>query len=247
MCMEDFGKVLSGEECTLMENPQLVEEILDAWGCIQEASAEVIDELKLKGVPVLGGREIMSKLQTIANDGQWYDAQLDALKRLEMRAYGRDEYIERFMRYTNEVVGKASEFKVPLSLAHGDLNPANVAASSKGRFTFFDFEATCISYPMLDAMNFICVCNEYNTATFDDLWFYTQRWSEYESESRLKELFEVVSEIENLISVCNSYESWTRAEEGERLLMFTEMGSPVSKHFEAWEESKRDTCMKKGC
>ncbi|CAN8068335.1 unnamed protein product [Agarophyton chilense] len=243
MCMEDYGRLLADEGCTIMETPELVEEILDEWGYIQEESVGVINELKLRGVPVLGANEIMSKLEEVVSDPQWYDSQLAQLNRHGMKEYGQEDYIVRFLRYAKEVLDKVSDFNLPLTLVHGDLNPVNVARDLNGHFTFFDFDATCISYPLLDAMNFLFVCNECNTATFDDLWFYTQRWSKYESEERLKDMFDMVTEVENLVSVCNAYESWLKAEESERLLMFTEMGSPAARHFEAWEESKMEVNM----
>ncbi|PXF42199.1 hypothetical protein BWQ96_08067 [Gracilariopsis chorda] len=152
MLIENYGIPMKDEECSTGKHPKLVRKVLDEWGGMQEASIEVIDDLKKAGVPVVSGPEIKNRLVTIMSDPSWYDAQLKQLKRRVMKA--REEYTKLFIDYADDVWHKVSQFKVPLTLVHGDLNPANTVLRSDGGLTFFDFEANCIRYALVEGFIF---------------------------------------------------------------------------------------------
>ncbi len=61
--------------------------------------------------------------------------------------------------------------------------------------------------------------------------FYYERWTEYESVERLKELHEVLGDVRFLEGVCLRYDMWSTEEECGRLFNFKEMGLPVSRRF----------------
>ncbi|KAI0558858.1 Aminoglycoside phosphotransferase [Gracilaria domingensis] len=239
MLMNDYGTAIDNDECKMNKNPKLVKAVLEEWGRAQEASIDVVIQLKEEGIPVVGAAKIKEMLERVVSDPNWYEAQLAQMKREKVKLYDRQEYIQRFVSYADDVLKRVSEFNVPKTLVHGDLSPVNVMSSSKAGFTFFDFEATSISFPLLDVLKFMSVCNGYRKVTYDEISFYAKRWSKYESKERLKDMIGVVSEVRNLIDAWMGYELWNNAEESDRKAMFSEMGTLVSEDFEAWEKSSK--------
>ncbi|KAI0563703.1 Aminoglycoside phosphotransferase [Gracilaria domingensis] len=228
MLMEDYGTVIDETEISKSENTGLRRQILEEWACIQEASLDVIDELEKSGVPLLDAEQINQRLEDMVRDPNWYEAQVTEIRRKALREYEEEHYKLKFLSYARNVLNEVSAFRVPLTLVHGDLQPVNVLRKGMDEFTFFDFEATSISFPLLDAIDFTFSCSGYRDVTFDELGFYLERWKKYESVERLRRMFDLLREVYYLISTLKQYTCWKKSEESEKRLFFREMGSPVS-------------------
>ncbi|CAN8070454.1 unnamed protein product [Agarophyton chilense] len=228
MLMEDYGSAIDEDEIAKSGNFGLRRQILEEWAGVQEASVEVVDELEKAGVPLLDAEEIEGRLEAMVRDPHWYEAQLSEIRRKSLREYEEEQYKLKFLSYARSVLNDVSGFRVPLTLVHGDLQPVNVLRSGDDDFTFFDFEATSISFPLLDAIDFTFSCSGYQYVTHDELGFYLDRWKKYESVERLKMMFDLLREVYYLISTLKQYMCWKKSEESEKRLFFREMGSPVS-------------------
>ncbi len=55
MVMEDFGRVMSSEECSMSKNLDTFREVVGDWASIQLESVQVVDDLVRAGVRMQGG------------------------------------------------------------------------------------------------------------------------------------------------------------------------------------------------
>lgn len=132
-----------------------------------------------------------------------------------------------FVSYVEELCRKIGEYRVPLALVHGDLNPVNVISRKDSGFTFIDFAFTCLSFPFLDALQFGQVCG----AEMHDLDFYLEFWSKYESLDRLKELLVLVDEVYFVRCHLVLYQLYANSEESKRRDARKELQNPVCRTF----------------
>lgn len=191
MLMSDYGTALEWHECLWETNPELVKRILCAWPEIQKKSIPNIDKLGGLGIPVYDGLRYEQSVHEMLNDPEYIEAQWEGMTEEERIEYGKEGYKKEVMKYVNRLWEKLSEYKVPLTLVHGDLNAVNVIPDGIGNFRFIDFACTSVSVPLVDACYFMIACD----GESGDPYFYLELWTEYESMERRRELVTVVEDL----------------------------------------------------
>ena len=134
----------------------------------------------------------------------------------------------KYRSHLQRVCDKLSDFAVPISLVHGDLNPVNAIVSENDELKYIDFAFSCVSYPFLDALNFAHACG----ATKEDLGFYLKMWAECESVERLEELLTIVDDVFGVVSVLRLHKLHVNAEESGKQSAREETTLPVYSVFD---------------
>lgn len=81
-----------------------------------------------------------------------------------------------FLSAVEDDLKTVEELNLPLCLVHGDLQAVNIVKRADGGCTFFDFEGAIVSYPLLDALDFLFICKQYEEVLFEDISFYFELW-----------------------------------------------------------------------
>lgn len=113
---------------------------LDRLGRIQKASISHVGELKRRGVVVRDMNSIRDQIK------RWADGlRTERVKSIRLN-------IGQSACYLMYLCRRLSEFKVPLTLFHGDFAAGNVGSEAKDseKVVLFDWEYSCISHPFLD-------------------------------------------------------------------------------------------------
>ena len=135
------------------------------------------------------------------------------------------------MDHVQRICDGFKKHKVPLTLVHGDLDPANIVKSPEGGYRFLDFGYTCISFPFIDAA---CLGDLPRVVEpeFDGLDFYLEMWTMYEPLPRLRELLALANEFFGVLLMLRGYQIFRNAEES-RLEEARELaGLPASQYFD---------------
>ena len=143
---------------------------------------EYVDAMMKEGMEVVTCSLIKKRLDKMASDSQWYEAQLRELKQLGCAVLSQFEYKKKLETNVETLEVNLKSFNIPRALVHGDLNPANVIRTNTN-YTYFDFNTTCISYPIFYGITFGNVCG----FKLDGVNFYLNLWKSYERTSRGRE------------------------------------------------------------
>jgi hypothetical protein len=118
------------------------------------------------------------------------------------------DYLARHARPLKELCYDLLDYKVPLSIVHGDFWAGNVAIQSHNQQpVFFDWSDSSISHPFFDMPHFLATIGTALAHVPDArqrlLRAYLEGWTRYESLSNLAKIYqhaEVVSQLYRLIS-----------------------------------------------
>lgn len=225
--MHDYGQTLDWSSCRIDTAPGMMENVLTEWAIIQKQSVPVAHKLLQYRVPIMDGQFLMQKAAQMMDDPVWFEEQRKNMTSQDQHIYTDfQQYKANYLAYIARVCQKANQYNVPMCLVHGDLNAVNVIKTDSG-CRFIDFALTSISYPFCDALSFASSCG----ARRDQLGFYLNQWTEYESMSRLWELLLIVDDIDNIFSLLVFYEGYALAEQSERNYNKEDIGVPVCRYF----------------
>lgn len=232
MLMRDYGTPMLSEDCHLSCNGDMARDVMRQWVLVQKESLAVVAELCSAGVPRRGGRELRAELEVVASDVDWFQAELAALKRYEVnQEFTHGEYKRLFLSAVEEDLKTVEDLKLPMCLVHGDLQAVNIIKIADGGFTFFDFEGAIVSYPFLDALNFLFICKQYKDVLFEDISFYLGLWGVSVTAGETRKYLDAMQNIGLFIGVLFTNERWRDAEDSARKFSFEEMGTPVYRFF----------------
>eukprot|EP00178_Gracilaria_changii_P014279 TRINITY_DN40369_c0_g1_i1.p1 TRINITY_DN40369_c0_g1~~TRINITY_DN40369_c0_g1_i1.p1 ORF type:complete len:460 (+),score=45.31 TRINITY_DN40369_c0_g1_i1:1128-2507(+) len=212
MLMRDYGIPLGHGDCLMSSEmgSQRMRKILLEWSLLQKRAIEKKGALVRLGVPVWDESLVLQEVQKMMGDPVWYDMQKTGMNEDELLRFGNEsEYKESYAAYVKRLFMRLNGFDVPFSLVHGDLNPVNVIIQENQACLFFDFSLTCISVPFIDAIRFISLCG----GRKDDLDFYLEQWTEFESMDRLRKLLDVVDDLDEVLSLLILYQSYLTSED----------------------------------
>lgn len=233
MLLRDYGNPMVGKDCYLSCNGDTARNVMRQWVDIQKKSVTLVEELCIAGVQKRGKLELQAELEAVASDIDWFEAELAALKRCEViHEFTHTEYKARFLSTVTNDLQTVEKLNLPLCLVHGDLLPVNIVKRPDGRFTFFDFEGSVVSYPFLDALSFLFYCKELeDVLLFEDISFYLDLWGLTVSEKEANFILQAMKNVEMYIGILFRYTCWRNAEETARKFFYTEMGTPVYRIF----------------
>ena len=222
MLLKDYGTPLGFGSISIHRNTSLFYDILENWGKIQMESIKHVDTMMKQGMEVVTCSSIKNRLGIMSLDSRWYEAQVRGLKQSGCDIPSQSEYKMKLESYVERLDQNLKSFNIPLALVHGDLNPANVIRTNTN-YTYFDFNTTCISYPIFDAITLGNVCG----FNIDALQLYVNLWQSYEEPSRFREYSILVKDFSQLMYFLFNYEHFMKAEPSEKQNLMEEMESPL--------------------
>lgn len=209
------GKVLAGEDaCLASRNPDLFRNVLTTWVSIQRKSIPLVSRLRDKGVEVVDGPYVRKLVDEMMSDSEWTSQCYMEILRMTGDAPFESDYQKTLlMDYLSDICTELSQFQVPITLVHGDLNALNVVDCKEDGFRFIDFASTCVSNPFRDLYLFAQNCD----ASEDDLDFFFEMWKDCDTIERLRQMYRAISRFEVVISCCTIHR-WYRTIEYSRKL-----------------------------
>ena len=84
-----------------------------------------------------------------------------------------------------------ADYRVPYTLVHGDLHPANIARH-QGTYRFFDWTDACVAHPFFDVLPILLEAQalpDAASACSRMLESYLELWTAYESLERLRQVW----------------------------------------------------------
>lgn len=161
----------------------------------------------------------------MTSDAEWFEAQCIGLKRDGAVAYTKEQYQQKYLESVGRVLDELSGYKVPLTIVHGDLNPINIfRPGSDGKYRFFDYAYTCLSFPFFDAVVLCDVCIVERTELKD----YLSLWTGFEKLDKLEELVALVRKVRSVIFEVSSFQEYKNSEDCGRRFLFKELQYPVT-------------------
>lgn len=127
------------------------------------------------------------------------EAQLSQLGEMEMALSGLNaaelERLRAALPQFREICHALNEYRVPDTLAHGDLFGANIARRD-GQFVYFDWGQACVSHPFLDAVHFL---GEEEILADHARDGYLSHWTCFEPMERLVRAWELARPLDLLL------------------------------------------------
>lgn len=222
----NYGNPIGFGNVTRKKNCVFFHEILESWGNIQIRSINQIDSMVEKGIKVLTCSSIKTRLERMTSDTTWYEAQVRGLKKDALPVHSLLEYKKRLEHFVDSLQANLNFYKIPLTLVHGDLNPANIIHTGKD-FIYFDLNTTCISYPFYDALTFADVCG----FSESDIDSYFNLWKTFEEFQNLKQYAKYVEQFQSLLYFLFLYEGFIKSEECGKANSLQELEHPISTIF----------------
>ena len=223
LLMSDLGSMIC--ETYEHESETNVKKMMfTAWGEVQLRSISKKEHLVKGGLPVWDMEMFQSLLEEMFEDADWWSLQQELMNEEERVKYGWVTCKDMFLARVELFYHKIAQYKVPFSLVHGDLHEENVLVREDSSLTFIDMSYTIWSFPFFDLM-----WSEYDEA--DEVEFYLELWSTYESMDRLKELFQLAIGFRNFYACLRHYHMFKYAEQSE-VEYRRETVAPIREWFE---------------
>jgi hypothetical protein len=175
MIMADFGVQL-----VQSQDAAIWAAALRRFGSMQVACATSADDLLKIGCLDRRLDRLLAHVDALLVDGEVL-AELDAPEADRLRALGPR---------IAEICERLAGYRVPQTLAHGDLHLGNIAAGGE-RYIFFDWTDACVAHPFFDLVTMLNSAEEYlgsfeaAHARLSDHYLFA--WSGYEPIERLRE------------------------------------------------------------
>lgn len=105
-----------------------------------------------------------------------------------------------------ELCEQLATFSIPETLHHGDLHDGNVFVGNE-RYMFFDWGDSSISHPFLSLYSTYGSLEKRFDLGKSSPWFkqlrkcYLDEWTEYETEERLEEAFELAQQLSPILAI----------------------------------------------
>lgn len=204
MLLEDAGPAV-GTFSDVMRGCSFatLKRVLGTWGKIQKASVNNFDELVSSGFTPRDRQWYVKHFATM-----WEDSLVTAaLEESGEAVKGTAESWHRaHLTSVHKTWDTLSASKIPLCLAHGDLEVVNVGTGADGMsLNFFDFKEAQLTNPFLDFIRFSKLDRlkpPHEVSKFD---FYLDIWSDYGTGGELLKLLPTVKKLSKMESLLWMY------------------------------------------
>ena len=223
-----------GSEICLMnkhESDTHVQKLMfSAWGEVQLRSISKKEELVKSGLPVWDMEKFQSLLEEMFDDADWWSLQRELMTEEETLKYDWATCKKMFLARAECFYREIAQYNVPFSLVHGDLNEGNVLVREDSSLSFIDLSYTVWGFPFFDL-----AWSKFEEA--EEVEFYLEFWSTYESIDRLKELFELTVGFRKFWVCLKEYHMFKYAEQRE-VDYFRQIIAPIREWFEEEEDEE---------
>lgn len=230
LLLNDYGLSLDDleEKCHSLEDEEALEEtksrVITTWGNIQLKAIAKRNNLIKGGVTVWDRERYYIMIEEMFDDMDWWSFQEEQMSEQDRSKYDWEMCKDMFLALSADLCRRIGEYKVPLSLVHGDFHGGNVLIGKQSQTTFIDLSYTVWSFPFLDR-------ESYEFGDSCDVEEYLELWTDYESMARLKELYELVEEFVHVFVTLKAYHMFRDAEQSLRTCLRDELGSIIERHF----------------
>ena len=187
----------------------LLKIVLSKWGNIQRNSIQVRSKLQdgdagepiMSRVKVLNSAEMKKKAISMFQDCTWLQRTLSGVEQEGKLSYSRTEFQETYLGVIENIWSRISEYKIPLTIVHGDMRGVNIIRYKKKDepmdIYFLNYGKTCISHPFIDA---VTVSKDLmGKIDSDALGEYFKYWKNYEGKEKMVELLHIVDDLCKII------------------------------------------------
>jgi hypothetical protein len=200
LLMLDGGMML--RETLKIENDiQHWENLLPIYAKVQQDSAKYLMEFLELGVPDRRLAVLPARFQQLLTDTETLG--LHHPGGLSLLEY---QCLQNKADLLVELCEQLATFSIPETLHHGDLHDGNVFVGNE-RYMFFDWGDSSISHPFFSLHSTYGSLEKRFDLGKNSPWFkqlrkcYLDEWTEYETEERLEEAFELAQQLSPILAI----------------------------------------------
>ncbi|MFI6263562.1 phosphotransferase [Micromonospora sp. NPDC051006] len=150
---------------------------------MQTASIERTDSLRAAGAPLSTLDDLAARVPTLTRRGELWDA---------ARAGADRAALTGVAMWLQDRCAELDEFELPLTLAHGDLHPGNVADRADGPL-LFDWSFARVAHPLLDLGGWLHAVPE--PLARRQVGAYLDGWRHLAAPAELREAWQVAKPV----------------------------------------------------
>ena len=155
----------------------------------------------------------MNYVEGMLDDDNWYEAQVEGMTLSRRTPIEKEKFKNIYLDYVSKNIASVSSYNVPLSVVHGDFNPLNIFSGTEKSFEYIDFASCSISYPFLD----IVQLRDVSGIDEESINCYLNEWTSFEPMSRLTQLIELITNMDEIIGFILMYKRYSLMEPSERV------------------------------
>ncbi|MBM0744503.1 phosphotransferase [Phormidium sp. CLA17] len=200
LLMPDGGMMLR-ETLKIEDDIQHWENLLPIYAKVQQDSANYLNEFLELGVPDRRLVVLPARLQQLLTDTETLG--LNHPGGLSLLEY---QCLQNKADLLVKLCEQLATFSIPETLHHGDLHDGNVFVDDE-RYMFFDWGDSSIAHPFFSLHSTYGSLERRFDLGKNSLWFkqlrkcYLEEWTEYETEERLEEAFELAQQLSPILAI----------------------------------------------